>query len=201
MWTILLAALPLASVLAQNAAPPAPMTPLERQRLVAHMEMTHGWLEGELAGLSGEQFRFRPAAGAWSILEVLDHLLVAEPVYWEDFKQAMRAQPAGRLPNPADDGLLWYGIDRGGPQKAIPAELPAARLRDPQAALGTLRGLHAEMSRYARTTAADLRAHRVQREMCDAYQWLLLISAHRQRHILQIREIKSHPRFPRRAPR
>jgi len=30
----------------------------------------------------------------------------------------------------------------------------------------------------------------------DCYQWLLMISAHSQRHILQIREIKHSPGFP-----
>jgi integrase len=34
------------------------------------------------------------------------------------------------------------------------------------------------------------------RQGCDAYQWALLISTHEQRHILQIREIKSDPKFP-----
>jgi len=34
------------------------------------------------------------------------------------------------------------------------------------------------------------------REGCDAYQWLLLISTHRQRHILQIREVKADPKYP-----
>jgi hypothetical protein len=28
------------------------------------------------------------------------------------------------------------------------------------------------------------------------YQWLLMISAHSQRHILQIREIKAHAKYP-----
>ena len=52
------------------------------------------------------------------------------------------------------------------------------------------------MLKYARTTNDDLRGHLVEREGCDAYQWLLLISTHGQRHILQIREIKADPGFP-----
>jgi hypothetical protein len=52
------------------------------------------------------------------------------------------------------------------------------------------------MLQYVRTTNDDLRAHVVEREQSDAYQWLLLISTHAQRHILQIREIKADPKFP-----
>jgi hypothetical protein len=54
------------------------------------------------------------------------------------------------------------------------------------------------MLEYARTTDDDLRGHVVEREQSDAYQWLLLISTHAQRHILQIREIKADPKFPKR---
>jgi hypothetical protein len=78
---------------------------MERQHLVAHLEMTGSWLVDEVSGLSPAQLRFRPAPGSWSILE------------------------------------------------------------------------------YARTTNDDLRAHVVEREQSDAYQWLLLISTHAQRHI------------------
>ena len=42
----------------------------------------------------------------------------------------------------------------------------------------------------------DLRHRIVMRQMCDAYQWALLISTHEQRHILQIREVKADARYP-----
>jgi hypothetical protein len=38
----------------------------------------------------------------------------------------------------------------------------------------------------------------VERQRSDAYQWALLISTHEQRHILQIREIKADPKYPKR---
>ena len=51
-----------------GAAEP-PISGLERQRLVAHMEMTASWLEDEVRGLSTAQADFRPAPNAWTILE------------------------------------------------------------------------------------------------------------------------------------
>jgi len=176
----------------------AQMTALERQRLIAHFEMTESWLADELAGLTAEQANFRPAPGVWSIIENLDHLVVAEPIYWRDFQNAMRA-PAMSRPSPAsDDSFLWYGIDRTNRASAVPTELPSGKLSDLRAGLESFHKLRAEMLRYIHTTQDDLRSHLVRRENCDAYQWLLLISAHAQRHILQIREVKKNPRFPRR---
>jgi hypothetical protein len=184
------------AALGAGFAPAAPLTPLERHRLVAHIKMTESWLVDEVSGLSPAQLQFRPAPGSWSILEVLDHLVVAEPIYWRDLQTAMKAPPGSRKPAGTDADVLWYGIDRTQRQKAIAAEEPKGRMRDLKAGLDALRKLHVRMLEYARTTDDDLRSHIVEREGSDAYQWMLLISAHEQRHVLQIREIKADPKFP-----
>lgn len=176
----------------------ASMTTLERQDLVAHLEMTGSWLPDEVSGLSAAQLQFHPAPGAWNILEVVEHLTIANPIYWRQFHEAMKMPPGDVRTRATDAGILWYGINRSNREKAIPSEDVKGRLRDVGAALEALRRLHAEMQQYARTTGDDLRAHYVERQQSDAYQWLLLISTHQQRHILQIREIKANPKFPKR---
>jgi hypothetical protein len=180
---------------AASAAPP-PITSLERQRLVAHLEMSESWLVDEVSGLSASQLQFRRAPGAWTIMEVLDHLVVAEAIYWEDLQTAMKAKPSSRPRLGTDADILWYGIDRTNRQKAVPAEEPKGQVRDLKAGLDAFRKQRAVMLQYAKTTDDDLRGHIVEREGCDAYQWLLLISTHAQRHILQIREVKADPGYP-----
>ena len=172
----------------------APMTDRERQRLVAHLEMTASWLIDEVSGLSPAQLAFRRAPGAWTIMEVIDHLVVVGPVYWEDLQRAVKA-PGGRGSTMTDADILWYGIDRTNREQAIPSEVPKG-LRDLRAGLDAYRKQHAQLLQYVRTTGDDLRSHLVDRQRSDAYQWALLISTHEQRHILQIREIKGDPRFP-----
>ena len=195
MKTILIAAVFLFALNASSAVA-ASLTKLERQRLVAHLEMTGSWLAGEVSGLSPAQLQFRPAPGVWSIIEVVEHLLVAEPIYWQDLRKAIEAPPGSRKRSGSDEGVLWYGIDRTQPQKAVAAEDSKGQLLDLGAGLDAFGKLRARMLEYARTTDDDLRGHVVEREQSDAYQWLLLISTHAQRHILQIREIKAHPKFP-----
>ena len=188
----LLFALGVSSALAES------MTGLERQHLVAHLEMTGSWLVDEVSGLSPAQLEFRPAPGSWSIMQVVEHLMIADPIYWQDFKNAMKAAPSNRKRSSSDDSVLWYGIDRTQRQKAIPAEDVKGKLHDLGAGLAVVRKVHAQMLEYIKTTDEDFRSHVVEREGSDAYQWLLLISTHEQRHILQIREIKADPKFPRR---
>jgi hypothetical protein len=196
MKTMPMVVILLLATLGAASARAAPMTALERQRLVAHLTMTGSWLVEEVAGLSPVQLQFRPAPGKWSILEVLDHLVAAEPIYWRDLHAAMKRPPVSLNLSAMDANILWYGIDRTQRQSAIAAEEPKGRLSDARAGLDALRKLHSEMLRYARTTNDALRSHLVEREGCDAYQWFLLISTHEQRHVLQIRETKGHAMFP-----
>jgi hypothetical protein len=47
----------------------APMTALDRQRLVAHLEATASWFLDEVSRLSPAQIAFRPTPESWTILE------------------------------------------------------------------------------------------------------------------------------------
>ncbi len=177
-----------------TAAPP--ITALERQRLIAHMQMIASWLEDEVSGLSSAQATFRPSATSWTILEVLDHLVVVGPIYWKDLQNAKPV--AGRAGMMNDIDVLWYGIDRTARETALKTEEPSRTLRDVASGVTAYRTQHAKLLEYVRTTTDDLRSRLVERQNSDAYQWALLISTHEQRHILQIREIKAHPKYPNR---
>ena len=189
---VLAAAFVLAAETITAASPP--ITELERQRLIAHMQMTASWLEDEVSGLSLTQATFRPTATSWTILEVLDHLVVVSPIYWKDLQTAKPV--AGRAGTMNDIDVLWYGVDRTFRETALKAEEPSRTLRDLQSGMTAYRTQHAKLLEYVRTTTDDLRSRLVERQKSDAYQWALLISTHEQRHVLQIREIKAHPKYP-----
>lgn len=174
----------------------AALTELDRQRLGAHLDMTAAWLIDEVTGLTAAQLQFRPAADSWSIAQILDHLVVVAPIYWQDLQTALKQPPGRRTSGMTDADVLWYGIDRTRREKAIPSELPTGRPRDLRGMLAAYRTHHERLRDYVRTTQDDLRSHFVERQGCDAYQWALLITTHEQRHILQIREVKADPKFP-----
>ena len=177
---------------------PVELTPMERSHLIAHLEMTGSWLVDEVDNLSQEQLTFRPAPEVWSIMEVIEHLVVVGPIYWNDLQKALQGRPTKRVLTSRDEDILWYGIDRTRREVAIPSERSPGNVRDISTAMKMYRTQHAQLLEYVRATKDDLRSYLVDRQLCDAYQWALLISTHEQRHILQIREIKSHSRYPKR---
>src|SRR3954452_24894823 len=72
----------------------APPSALDRQHLIAHLEMTESWLADEVSHLSPAQLKFRPKPASWSILDCVEHLVLAEPEYWTMFQHAMTERPS-----------------------------------------------------------------------------------------------------------
>ena len=168
----------------------------DRERLIAHMNMTSSWLLDEVSSLSAAQLDFRRQQDSWTIMEVLEHLVLVGPIYWNDLQNALKQPAIDQDLSGHDVEILWYGINRAFRDPAIPSERPKGELRDLRVGLDTYRKNHARLLEYVKTTKDDLRRHFVNRQRSDAYQWVLLISTHEQRHILQIREIKADPKYP-----
>ena len=174
-----------------------PMTQIDREHLVAHLEMTQAWLTDEVSPLSAAQLNFRPAPDRWTVAEVVQHLAIAEPNYWKLLHDSLK-QPPKKLDKRATDAdVLWYGIDRTRHEKTSADENPKGQEIDTAQALKTFLTMHAQLLDMARSTNEDLRGHAVPEWGVDAYQCVLEISTHEQRHILQIREIKASAGFPR----
>ena len=174
-----------------------PMTVGDRQRLVAHLEMTEAWLDSEVNGLSDAQVRFKMTPGSWSVEEVVMHLAIAEPQYWDQFNQSLK-KPANPdfKPQATDAQMLWYGIDRTQRTTTGEARVPRDQFPNLKASLASFKKLRAEMMKVAKESPEDLRGRQFLTASQDLYQWFLMISTHSQRHILQIREVKAHKNFP-----
>lgn len=171
------------------------MTAGDRQRLLAHLEMTEAWIVSETDGLSNAQLTFRMTPESWSIQEVVEHLAIAEPQYWQQVQDSLK-QPLGYKSESTDAAILWYGIDRSNRQRTGEARVPKGKYFSVKESLGDFRKLRATMTQFAKETQEDVRGRQLQGGNMDVYQWLLMISTHSQRHILQIREVKTHAGYP-----
>ena len=184
------------SVAAAPAAPFEPMTKGDRQRLLAHLDMTEQWLGSEIARLSGAQLTFRMTPDSWSITDVVEHLSIAEPQYWQMVLDSMKQTETAAKGDTTDAAILWYGIDRTERQKTGEARVPKGKVANAQEAFATFKKLRATIRDFAATTQEDLRTRGLQGGGMQIYQAVLMISTHAQRHILQVQEIKAHEKYP-----
>ena len=171
------------------------MTAGDRQRLLAHLDMTEAWIVSELDGLSDAQLTFHMTPDSWSIQEVVEHLAIAEPQYWQQVQDSLK-QPLGYKSESTDAAILWYGIDRANRQRTGEARVPKGKYASAKESLADFRKLRATMTQFAKETQEDVRGRQLQGGNMDVYQWMLMISTHSQRHILQIREVKTHAGYP-----
>ena len=172
------------------------MSPGDRQRLVAHLEMTEAWLVSEVDRLSPAQLAWRPEPDVWSVKDVVEHLGIAEPQYWQMVLDSMKQTETAAKGDTTDAAILWYGIDRTERQKTGEARVPKGKVANAQEAFATFKKLRATIRDFAATTQEDLRTRRLQGGGMQIYQAVLMISTHAQRHILQVQESKAHEKYP-----
>jgi len=196
--------LALASV-AQNTATPAP-TPLtaeEREAALKSLQATHDAFLKSIAGLSESQWRFKPAPDRWSVAEVSEHIAVSESALLglvQTKFMTSPADPAKRAEAMGKDPIILEKVpDRSHKVQAPEFLKPTHRFATREENIKAFEDSRQATMDYVRTTNDDLRDHFGPHPMLgtlDAYQWILLISAHSERHTKQIEEVKADPNFP-----
>ena len=188
----------LAAVTLPGSAVAGPMTEGERQRLLAHFELTESWLASELAGLSQAQLAFRMSPDSWSIRDVVEHLAIAEPQYLEAGRRLDGQAAAGHRLQ-ATGHRRRHPLVRHRPRQSPAtgeARVPDGRFKTAAEAHASFVKLRAAMKTRAKDSQDDFRGRPLIDGNMDVYQWFLMISTHAQRHILQIREVKAHAKYP-----
>lgn len=200
----LIVALALASI-AQTTAVPAPATlsPVERQAALNSLQSTHDAFLKSIAGLSEKQWRFKPAPDRWSVAEVSEHIAVAESMIFGMVESKVMTSPAApekRAEVAGKDEIILTRVpDRSHKAQAPEFLKPTNRWATREELTKAFEDSRKATMDYVRTTNDDLRDHFAPHPVfgtLDAYQWILLISAHSERHTKQIEEVKADPNFP-----
>lgn len=192
---------------AKASASPAPagrLTEQERASAIAYLEQTRAAFLRSVDGLSDAQLRWKPAPDRWSVLEVAEHVALAEDRIFTLVSQKLVTAPMtpelrSQL-RPGDDWIRARVSDRSVPRQAVEPLRPTGRFPSLAAALeGFSRG-RARALDYIRTTADPLHDHATVQAAAgalDGYQWLIFLSAHCARHTAQIDEVRADRGFPR----
>ncbi len=191
--------------MAQTAPTPAPTTlsPEEREAALKSLQATHDAFLKSIAGLSEQQWRFKPAPDRWSVSEVSEHITVAESSIFglvQSKFMTSPADPAKRAEAAGKDEIILLKVpDRSHKVQAPEFLKPTNRWASEAELVKAFEDSRQVTMDYIRSTNDDLRDHFGPHPvlgMLDAYHWFLLISAHSDRHTKQIEEVKADPNFP-----
>jgi DinB superfamily len=179
------------------------LTKQERKLVVSELKESKSEFLKSVKDLSDEQLNFKPSPERWSIQECIYHITLAEKDLWYMLNTTMREPGTpGRSQDVkiADEDILKIGTDRTNKLKSPEALQPSkASWKSANDAISGFKTARADLIKYAKSTTEDMRDHIIPLAFgnVDAYQFLLFMSAHCNRHIGQIEEIKGDPRFPR----
>src|SRR3989454_8394848 len=176
-------------------------TQADKDRAIKYLESTKQAVQDATAGLSEAQWNFKPAPDRWSVAEVTEHIAAAE-----DFLRGMitekvmkaPSRPAGEDVKAIDEMVLTAVPDRTHKAQAPEPLKPTNRFGSPEGSLKHFVESREQTLDFLKKHDA-LRDHASDGPMekkLDAYEWILFVAAHSDRHTKQINEVKADPKFP-----
>jgi hypothetical protein len=176
-----------------------PMTDAERTALVAHLERTSAKFEKSIEGMSEAQWNYKTAPERWSPAEVAEHVATAEGFIRGAIEPMMKTEASAELlANARKDAIDQAVVDRSKKFQAPEPLKPTHKYATPAAALAVFRAERAKTIEFVKS-GGDFRLHAMQHPLAgplDAYGWVTFLSAHSERHTLQIDEVKADAGYP-----
>ncbi len=176
------------------------------ERIILYLEQTKADYLKETAGLTEEQWRFKPAPECWSVAECAEHLAVVEDMLLGRI-QKMKDEPAAAAEElekiKGKEDLILKRVPVRGERKAVAPERvrPANRWPSPELLIAHFAESRDRTIAYARMAGDDDLRTRTFPHFAfgplDGFQWLVFMAAHTERHVKQLNEVKADPAFPR----
>ena len=176
------------------------LTQADKEKAAKYLDETRDGVVAATKGLSEAQMKFKPAPDRWSVAETLEHIVLVEDFLRQNVTDKVMKSPPGapdRDTAKIDAMVLAMIPDRTHKAQAPPPVTPTGRWT-PADTLDRFLKVRPKTIAFLESTP-ELRAHASDSppgQQLDAYDWVLFMAAHSQRHTKQILEVKADPNFP-----
>jgi hypothetical protein len=180
-----------------------PLPQGRRDFAMSELHATRKMFLDATANLTPAQWTFKAGPDRWSIAECAEHIAVSEDFIWGMVDKLVAGPPADAemiaKTQGKDELLVKMVPDRTQKFQAPEPIQPKKLLSDPTEYVTRFKISRDKHIAYVDTTQDSLRdkvAPHPAAGPLDAYQWILLIAGHSERHTKQILEVKADPNFP-----
>ncbi|MEO5859788.1 MAG: DinB family protein [Pyrinomonadaceae bacterium] len=180
-----------------------PVTKEERKAAVEYLKHTQRLFLDSVKGLSEEQLKWKPAPDKWSVFEVSEHITLAESFIFDLIAGQIMKAPAdpAKTSEVTMQQIQTLVPDRTNkfqaPEPIRPDKAPWTSIADTIAAFKQRR---AKTIDFVDKGNDDMRERFFMNPAfnkdLDAYLWIAFLSAHTERHVKQILEVKANAGFP-----
>jgi len=181
----------------------AHMTAEERTKVMNWMEGSRQEFLAAIDGVTAEQWKWKSAPERWSVGETAEHIVLAEAALFANVQKAISSPP-----NPD-----WEEKTKGKTEfieRVMAPRLGKATAPDPIVPQGKLTQTEVrerflkqrvQIEKFAQETTVELKQYTVEHPFAvfntlNAYQWLIYIPLHTERHDKQIAEVKATAGYP-----
>ena len=174
----------------------------ERKFATDLLSDTQKALTKSFEGLSNDQMNFKASDSTWSVDGCIKHIAISDKTLWSAVEDALKkpANPEKRANiKVTDEQLVGFLENRTQKVKTSDMMKPEnSPFTSTEEAVNSINESVKKISDFIDTTSQDMRNHVVELPFgsYDAYQVVLIIGSHTNRHTQQIDEVKAQPGFP-----
>jgi uncharacterized damage-inducible protein DinB len=179
------------------------MTAEERAKAIKLLKDSQQETLEALEKLSDQQLKFKAAPEKWSILEVAEHIMLAESLLFGAVERALATQPNPEWETKTKGKTEFMEkaiVSRERRVQAPESIVPSGKLSRTEL-IAKYKEARAKTLKFAEDTQLPVKSHTFDHPFpvfgtLNAYQWLIYVPLHNMRHNQQIAEVKSNPNFP-----
>ena len=178
------------------------LTKKERKYATDLLKDTHQALQKSIEGLTDEQLNFKASDSTWSVDGCVKHIAISEKILFSAVEEALKkpVNPEKRADIKAtDEQIVNFMENRTTRVKTMdPMKPENTQFQSTADALNSVNESTKKIIEFVNSTKDDLRNHVVELPFgtYDAYQIILIIGSHKNRHTQQIEEVKAQPGYP-----
>ena len=177
------------------------LTDVERKLAITEMNNSSDHLLKAIKGLSAAQLNYKSGEGSWSVAECTEHIAISENNIFGMLEGALKtaADPSKRADvKVSDEALMAMIVDRTNKVKTQESFEPSGKFGTHEKTVSAFLEKRKANIKFVKETQEDLRNRYQQLPFgtIDAFQILLFMSAHTERHVRQIEEIMAGEGFP-----
>lgn len=192
----------LACFLCAVSAPCQQLTQEEREFVIEMLEENSDKFLADIEKISETQWKYKPAVGQWSVAEISEHITLSDGLFLSIAQNSLKSAADNSKANALvgkENSMIELLKDRTQKSRAPDALIPTNRYATKKDLIAAFKIAREKTTMYVKNTKDPLKNHIVSHPLfgeLTAYQWLVMIPAHANRHVAQLEGVIVMKEFP-----
>ncbi|WP_424962565.1 DinB family protein [Ekhidna sp.] len=178
------------------------LTKEDKKEIINYLKTSQSDLIESIKGLTDEQWTFKPNEESWSVAEICEHIIKAEPVV---LKRVVNLEGMEYKPDQVEgyrekgNEMIEFIVGRSQKFQAPEPITPEGAYKTPASFIEAFKSRRSETKGFVKALDKPVKAYFENFGPVgevSGYHWLMFISAHTERHHAQLKEVLANPDFP-----